>query len=495
MVKEPPPDTTTLEPAAKTTPAQAPPAAPGSPGTRHAPADPEAPETPSQPPGSPPHALLPAHRRKIWPWLLAAAAVAIGAYLLLSRGSGAQSQAAAKAKAAANAPVPVVAAAARIGDIDVYFSGLGSVTALNTAVVKSRVDGQLMRVNFREGQAVRAGELLAELDPRPFRVQLMQAEGQRAKDEAALQNAKVDLQRYQVLMQEDSIPRQQLDTQAATVKQFAAAIQSDQAQVESANLNLAYCHIIAPIAGRVGLRLVDVGNIVHASDANGIVVVNQVQPITVIFTIAADRLPPVLQQLHSGRQLPVDAFDRDNRSKLASGVLAAVDNQIDPTTGTVRLRAVFPNESDTLFPSQFVNARLLVDTLHNVVLVPTAAIQRSPTAVFVYRVKPDRTVEMRNVDAQLTEGDNTSVSGGLAAGDVVVTDGVDRLRPGSKVAVTMAGAGNAPGGARAGRVSGNPDGSAAAAPGGAAGPAGPAGPGGPGAGGGGSRARGQGRPR
>jgi multidrug efflux system membrane fusion protein len=461
MVKEPPPETTTLEPEAKKPPA---------PGTRQAPGSQGAPETArpetpgtitegeedpgSRPPGSPPRALLPAHRKKIWLWLLAAAAVALLAYLLISHNSSVQSKAnAARAGAAANAPVPVVAAAARTGDIDIDLSGLGSVTALNTAVVKSRVDGQLLRIRFQEGQAVRAGELLAELDPRPFQVQLMQAQGQRAKDEAALQNAKVDLQRYQVLMQEDSIPRQQLDTQAATVKQFEAALQSDQAQIESARLNLAYCRIIAPIAGRVGLRQVDIGNIVHASDANGIVVVNEVQPITIIFTIPADRLPQVIQQLRAGRQLPVDAYDRDNKTRLATGMLAAVDNQIDPTTGTVRLRALFANEAEALFPSQFVNARLLVDTLHNVVLVPTAAIQRSPTAVFVYRVKPDRSVEMRNVDVLQTEGDSTAVRSGLAAGDVVVTDGVDRLRSGSKVAVTMTGPGGGapPGGAPAAR--------------------------------------------
>jgi len=416
----------------------------------------EEPTAPPTPPSSEPPP--PATRRKRWPWVVLAVAAAVATYLLVSSHSRTQANAAAaKAKAAASAPVPVVAAAARTGDVPVYLTGLGSVTALNTAVVKSRVDGQLFRIDFHEGQMVKEGQLLAELDPRPFQVQLMQAQGQKAKDEAALQNARVDLNRYEVLMKEDAIPKQQLDTQAATVKQDEAAVQSDQAQVESAKLNLAYCRIAAPIAGRVGLRLVDTGNIVHASDATGVVVVNEVQPITVIFTIAADRLPQVLQQMHAGRQLQVDAFDRDSKNRLAGGALAAVDNQIDQTTGTVRLRAVFPNQDDALFPSQFVNARLLVDTLRNTVLVPTAAIQRSPTATFVYHVKPDQTVETRNVVVQLTEGDNTSLRSGLAPGEVVVTDGVDRLRPGMKVAPTMAGANGNP-------AAGNP----------AAAPAGPA---------------------
>jgi multidrug efflux system membrane fusion protein len=445
MVTDEPSQTTTLEAASAPSSSTSEPA---SRAPRH--------EEPDSPPAFPPAA-----KKKPWLWLLAAAAVAIALYLILAGHNATQAKAAAaKAQAAASAPVPVIAAAARIGDIPVYLTGLGNVTALNTAVVKSRVDGQLLRIDFQEGQLVKQGQVLAELDPRPFQVQLMQAQGQKSKDEAALQNARVDLQRYEVLMKEDAIPKQQLDTQLATVKQFEAAIESDQAQVESAKLNLAYCRIAAPIAGRVGLRLVDTGNIVHASDATGIVMVNEVQPITVIFTLAADRLPQVLQQLHAGRQLPVDAFDRDNKNRLGGGTLAAVDNQIDQTTGTVRLRAVFPNQEDALFPSQFVNARLLVDTLHNVVLVPTAAIQRSPTSTFVYRVKPDRTVEIANVTVQLTEGDSTAVRTGLASGDVVVTDGVDRLRPGAKVAVTMAGAEPAAGGANPG-AGANPNANAA----------------------------------
>lgn len=418
--------------------------------------EPRRPAEASSPSTTPEEAPPPAHpsgrKRRWWPWLVIVAVLAVVAYLFLAGASHAQKKkAAAAAQSAAQAAVPVVAATARIGDVGVYLTGLGTVTALNTALVKSRVDGQLMRIDFTEGQLLKQGDLLAELDPRPFQVQLMQAEGQKAKDEAALQDAQIDLQRYQVLMQQDSIPRQQLDLQVATVKQDQAAIESDQSQVESAKLNLVYSRITAPIGGRVGLRMVDTGNIVHAADTGGIVAINQVQPITVIFTIAADRLPQVLQQVHGGRQLPVDAFDRDMKNKLASGALFAIDNQIDPTTGTVRLRAQFPNQNDSLFPSQFVNARVLVDTLRNVVIIPTAAIQRSPQATFVYVVDPaKKTVASQNVDVQLTEGDSTAVRSGLAAGTVVVTDGVDRLRPGMKVAPTMADAAPATGAPAAG---------------------------------------------
>ncbi len=351
---------------------------------------------------SQPHAEHPAYRpddepqpagrrRRWWPWVVIVAAVGLAAYIFLPGASGAQKKvtAAQVAAAAANAPIPVVVATTRMGSIPIYLTGLGSVTALNTAAVKSRVDGQLMRINFVEGQVVREGFPLAELDPRPFQVQLMQAEGQKAKDEATLDNDKIDLQRYQVLMQQDSIPKQQLDTQVATVKQAEATVQSDQAQVESAKLNLVYCKITAPISGRVGLR-------------------------------------------------QVDAFDRDMKTRLATGALFAIDNQIDPTTGTVRLRAQFANEDDTLFPSQFVNARVLVDTIQNTVIVPTAAIQRSPQEAFVYVVDPVKhTVSMQTVDVRLSEGDTTAIRGGLTPGQVVVVDGVDRLRPGGKVAETQ----------------------------------------------------------
>src|ERR1017187_6273982 len=356
--------------------------------TTNAPMPDEKPARPGAPPPSPAPESEPPHRSRKWVWIGAGVVVAIVIAILVSRSSSSKKQATATAaKSAANRAIPVVAAKARVGDIGVYLTGLGTVTALNTVTVRSRVDGQLVRVAFQEGQLVQAGDLLAELDPRPFQVQLMQAEGQKAKDEAALKNAVRDLQPYQALIQQDAIPRQQLDTQASTVNQFQAAVKTDEGQVESAKLNLAYCRIAAPLTGRVGLRLVDAGNIVHATDVNGIVVITQLQPIAVLFTIPADQLPPVQQQLRAGKKLAVEAWDRDLKAKLATGTFLALDNQIDTSTGTVRIKAIFPNELSALYSNQFVNARLLVDTLHGVVLVPTAAIQRSPQSTFVWAVK------------------------------------------------------------------------------------------------------------
>jgi multidrug efflux system membrane fusion protein len=280
---------------------------------------------------------------------------------------------------------------------------------------------------------VHQGDLLARVDPRPFEVQLTQANGQKAKDEATLKNGQLDLVRYQDLVQRGIIPKQQVDTQAAVVNQAEGAVQSDQGQIDSARLNLAYSRILAPISGRVGLRLIDPGNIVHATDAGGLVVITQIDPIAVVFTIAEDALPQVMRQVRNGAQLPVEAYDRDAKTKLATGTLLTVDNQIDQTTGTVKLKTVFQNSSNRLFPNQFVNARLLVDTVRDTVIVPSAAIQRSPQSTFVYVVKPDKSVEMRNVDVRLTEGEDTAIKSGVSVGEVVVTDGVDKLQQGTKV--------------------------------------------------------------
>jgi multidrug efflux system membrane fusion protein len=329
--------------------------------------------------------------------------------------------------------VSVVAIPARTGDMPVYLDGLGTVSAINTVTVRSRVDGQLVAVGYREGQLVRQGDLLAQIDPRPFQVALQQQEGQYAKDEAALKNARLDLKRYQVLIAQDAVPRQQLDTQAATVNQLEATLKTDAAQVANARLNLTYSRITSPITGRVGLRLVDAGNMVHASDANGLVVITQLQPIAVVFTLPADQLQSVMAGMARGDRLRVEAWDRDRKKMLDQGTLEAVDNQVDDTTGTVRLKGVFSNEGYALFSNQFVNARLLVDTLHGSVIIPTAALQRSPQGTYVWVVKPDSTADMRTVEVEHGEGEDTALRSGVAAGEPVVTDGVDNLQPGAKV--------------------------------------------------------------
>ncbi len=337
-------------------------------------------------------------------------------------------------------PTPVGAAKVAKGDMPIVLSGLGTVTPLATVTVKTQINGQLTEVAFQEGQIVKKGDFLAQIDPRPYQVALEQAQGQLAKDQAALKDAQLDLARYRTLVAQNSIARQTLDTQAATVQQDIGSVQADQAQVDTQKLNLVYCHITAPVGGRVGLRQVDPGNYVQTSDANGIVVITQIQPISVIFTLPEDNLPAVLKRLHAGATLVATAYDRSDTTKLDTGRLETIDNQIDPTTGTVKLRAVFNNPEQILFPNQFVNARLLVDTLANADLAPNSAIQQGAPGPFVYVVKPDRTVAAQPVTLGPADGQRVAITKGLEPGQLVVTDGADRLKDGAKVALVTAGA-------------------------------------------------------
>jgi len=398
----------------------------------------------------PPAAAKPSRR---WIFVLIAAAVfAVGAYRFWSPNGGTAAgdapqpaatsggpPAGAHGAPGAGRPVPVVAEPARSGDIRVYLDGLGAVTPLATVTVRSRVDGQLMAVHFKEGQMVRAGDLLAEIDPRPFQVQLTQAQGQLAKDEALLANAQVDLQRYRKLWAQDSIPKQQLDTQEALVRQDAAAIETDRGQVDAAKLQLTYSRITAPVSGRLGLRLVDAGNIVHATDPGGLVTITQIQPIAVVFSVPEDDLPNLRARLQEGDPPPVEAFDREGNRRLATGTLLTIDNAIDPTTGTVKVKAEFANADDALFPNQFVNARLLLDVRRGATIVPGVAVRRGTQGAYVYVVSPkqnaqgQQTAQARQVHVGVTEGNDTSIDEGIQPGDVVVTDGADALRDGMPV--------------------------------------------------------------
>ena len=356
-----------------------------------------------------------------------------GGYLLWQRPAAAPQASKGGGGDPARRAVPVVAVAAKTASVSVYLNGLGTVTPLKTVTVRSRVDGQLMRVLFREGQVVKEGELLAEIDPRPFQAQVAQVEGQMARDQALLANTRIDLERYRVLLAQDSIAKQLVDTQEALVRQYEGVVKLDQGLVDSARLQLAYARVTAPIAGRLGLRQVDAGNIVRAGDATGLVVITQLRPITVVFTIPEDSLPPVIKKLQAGEKLSVDAYDRADKVKLAAGTLLTADNQIDPATGTVKLKAQFSNEDYALFPSQFANVRMLLDVKPDATVVPNAAIQRGTPGTFVYVVKADSTVTVRRVKLGPAQGELVAVDGGLEVGERVVVDGADRLREGAKV--------------------------------------------------------------
>jgi multidrug efflux system membrane fusion protein len=333
-----------------------------------------------------------------------------------------------------NARIPVAVTPAQRRDLPVYLDGLGSVEAFNTVTLKSRVDGQMMEVRFKEGQDVKKGDLLAIIDSRPYEVALAQAQANLAKDTAQLTDAKLNVDRYGQLVKDGVIPQQQYDTQRALASQLQGAVAADQAQIDSAKLNIDYCHITAPIDGRVGLRLVDAGNIVHASDTNGLLVITQMEPIAVIFTLPEDTLPVVNGHMRSGASLPVKTLSRDNGMQIASGTLLTIDNQIDQSTGTYRLKAVFDNKDRALWPNQFVNARLLTDVKKNATIIPVAAVQRGEQGSFVYRVNPsENTAEVVPITLGVTEGTIASVESGLSANDLVVTDGQDRLRPGARV--------------------------------------------------------------
>ncbi len=334
--------------------------------------------------------------------------------------------------------IPVQVGTVRQGPLNIYLASLGTVTPTSSVIVHARVDGQLNRVDFKEGQMVRAGQLLAEIDRAPFVVQVEQAEGQLAKDEALLQNARHDLTRYQTLLAQDSISHQQVDTADALVRQDEGVIKSDQAQVDSAKLQLSYARVTAPVGGRLGLRQVDAGNMIHAADANGIVIINQVQPISVVFTLPESQLPSVLGPMHDNQPLRTEAWDREQKNMLGAGRVASLDNQIDLTTGTVKLKATFANEDGTLFPNQFVNVRLLAETRQNAIIAPSAAIQLGRGGAFVYVVKADNSVTQRNVKTGATEGPGIEVTSGLQPGDVVVIEGVDQQREGAKVTVANA---------------------------------------------------------
>jgi multidrug efflux system membrane fusion protein len=381
----------------------------------------------------------PKERRWLRVLILLAPAVAMGWWLYPREGAQPRGDGAAAAL--------VVAAPAAVGDIDIALNALGTVTSPATVTIRSQISGQLVRIAYQEGQMVNKGDLLAEIDARPYELARTQAQGALERDQAMLQGAELDLKRYQDLVKTNAIPRQQLDQQQVLVLQDRGLVMSDQAQIDTQKLNIAYCHIVAPVSGRVGLRLVDQGNYVTPGDATGIAVITQLRPISVVFTVAEDNLPQIVKRLRAETMLPATAFDRSGAIKLATGELKTLDNQIDTTTGTLKLRAEFANEDEILFPNQFVNIKLLVDVLHDTTIVPTSAIQRGAPGTFVYLVNTDNTVTVRPVMLGPTSGDRAAVQSGLWAGDLVVIDGADQLRNGARITLHDPNVGGAPGAA------------------------------------------------
>jgi multidrug efflux system membrane fusion protein len=372
-------------------------------------------------------------------WAVIVAALVLLALLAWLLTPSKAARAPAGGRFAGSGPMPVVVANARTGEMPITLIGLGTVTPLATVTVQSQISGQIMHIAFKEGQAVKTGDPLIQIDPRPYQVTLEQAQGALSRDKALLANARVDLDRYQTLFAQDSIAEQQLATQKSLVAQYEGNVRTDQGQIDAAKLNLTYCHIVSPITGRLGLQQVTVGNYVTPAEPNGLVVVTQLQPITVVFTLPEDDIPPLLKQMRAGAALPVTAWDRTNTQQLATGTLQSIDSQIDTTTGTIRLKAIFANDDQALFPQQFVNVVLLLDTLHGATLIPQSGVERGAPGTYVYVVNADETVSVRKVALGPGDATNITVTQGLAAGETIVVDGADKLKDGAKVLVRQRG--------------------------------------------------------